>query len=134
MSKKKYTVSLYGTVVGTRKSDRIYTHAVVRVVDLVAQRAWIARPAADYDEPLSKSNFNYLVRLGGKGAGDYSAYLELLRTRAMATFDKQHGLAVEEAYVVGYCGRHDLAVKLLASEAGARFDKELKIVPVEVQE
>lgn len=163
MSKHKYVVKLDGKPIGTRKSDRVYTHAVVRVVDLVARRAWIARPAAEYATEITQSNYDHSVKVAGMppdvavqngnwhngtprmevytakdvarsieiSAGGYAFYLEWLRSHALRQFDIHHKDQTEAVVILGYCGRPDLAQKLLASSPADQFDKALLIVPVE---
>jgi hypothetical protein len=56
----KYVAKFEGQIVGKRKSDRVYTHAIVGIWDIEAARDRVYNYAGDETE---KSNFRYYTKI-----------------------------------------------------------------------
>jgi hypothetical protein len=128
--KISYTVRLDGQVIGTRKSHRTYTHAVV-------EPEW-ARPVGSTRSELYQGNDTpegegWSMFKGRRQPGDAWGY-EVDQWRRQVS----NAGEVVAPEVVAYCGRLDLAQKRLASVHGSQrrtsagLPSMCVIVPVEV--
>lgn len=153
MAKTTYTVTAPNGAVFTRKSDRVYTHAVVYQD---SYEGWMKTYDAIWS--VDKSNFNYdlkIVATNGcihsdhstpeyraervaksqaridqyKTADAFAAAMRAERVRSLNEKKKAGGF--DTWMVEGYCGRHDLAVKLAAKVTGHRHNA--RIVAVETK-
>lgn len=154
MAKKTYVVKLDGVVVAQRKTDRVYTHAVVVVVDAAAERAHMARPAAEYATQHTPDSYRFIRAMAEAKPDDrvndwhiataagiaeakiqvgscYQDYLEWLRLDRMAAYDKANGTGPLSYGALGWCGRLDLAEKLKGGWKMQPFWKALLILPAE---
>lgn len=158
MPKTTYTVTAPNGAVFTRKSDRVYTHAVL-CQD--SYEGWMQTYDAIWE--VDKSNFRYAEKIVATN-GEYLAgkvYNEEQRERVEAANAKRLANAKAEVethktanafaaamralrvaslnaklkaggfdgwMVEGFCGRHDLAVKLAAKVTGTRHNATIVAV------
>lgn len=145
MAKTKYTVRFNGTVVDTRKSDRVYTHAVVAFNSLKTAERWAVKNWMSVD----RDNYDYFVGIingTGKsygttaeeaveklqGAVSFEAYRAIMVTERQAEVEKRKAEGYyTKPIVMGYCGRLDLAQKLLSTTSNNDHVEDAVIVPVE---
>jgi hypothetical protein len=155
MSKTKYIARLDGVVVGTRRSDRTYTHAIVIKVDEEFARTEAYNYlATNYD----LTNFNYFVEIADQGMqheyvrpksfrpdGDvdylqhaaeiaeagWDAYVASRKASAIETFESRKADGYYEPKVVAWAGRPDLAVKR-AREAESPRLAWVRVVPAKI--
>jgi hypothetical protein len=160
MSKTKYIARLDGVVVGTRRSDRTYTHAIVAQLDEALARA----EAYSYLPTNSDlNNFNYYTEIAEQGIqhrfarrpsasepwrtdadsveqihaalywieGGWDAYVAKMREIAICRFEAMKEKGAYEPKVIAWAGRPDLARKR-AAEADKGYYKWVNIVPAEV--
>ena len=135
MAKTNYQVTFNGKVVGIRKSDRIYTHAVVVQDDADAFYHW----AHNYvPNETDRKNFAYdskravqiveqylaewkyqkpdyvesqISEAKAKVEGGFEAYAERLRQEKIQIYEDRLAKGGFLPYVAGWCGRPDLAQK-----------------------
>jgi hypothetical protein len=151
----RYVAHLDGIVVGTRKSHRTYTHAIVVKVD-----EEFARAEAYHYLPTNYdlTNFNYFNEIADQGMqheyvrpksfrpdGDvdylqhaaeiaeagWDAYVASRKASAIETFERLKAEGYYEPKVVAWAGRPDLAVKR-AREAENPHVAWVRVVPAEI--
>jgi hypothetical protein len=161
MAKTNYQVTFNGKVVGIRKSDRIYTHAVVVHDDADAFYHW----AHNYvPNETDRKNFAYdskravqiveqylaewkyqkpdyvesqISEAKAKVEGGFEAYAERLRQEKIQMYEDRLAKGGFLPYVAGWCGRPDLAQKASTKRdfVGPRYwgrTNFLAIVPIEI--
>jgi hypothetical protein len=161
MAKTNYQVTFNGEVVGIRKSDRIYTHAVVVHDDADAFYHW----AHNYvPNETDRKNFAYdskravqiveqylaewkyqkpdyvesqISEAKAKVEGGFEAYAERLRQEKIQMYEDRLAKGGFLPYVAGWCGRPDLAQKASTKRdfVGPRYwgrTNFLAIVPIEI--
>jgi hypothetical protein len=161
MAKTNYQVTFNGKVVGIRKSDRIYTHAVLVQDDADAFYHW----AHNYvPNETDRKNFAYdskravqlveqylaewkyqkpdyvesqISEAKAKVEGGFEAYAERLRQEKIQMYQDRLAKGGFLPYVARWCGRPDLAQKASTERdfVGPRYcgrTNFLAIVPVEI--
>jgi hypothetical protein len=150
MAKTNYQVIFNGKVVGIRKSDRIYTHAVVVQDDADAFYHWAHNYVPNetdhknfaYDSERAvhiveqyRAEWKYLrphyvesqiAEAKAKVEGGFEAYAERLRQEKIQMYDDRLAKGGFLPYVAGWCGRPDLAQK---ASTAVPFGCRLNFVP-----
>jgi hypothetical protein len=161
MAKTNYQVIFNGKVVGIRKSDRIYTHAVVVQDDADAFYHWAHNYVPNetdhknfaYDSERAvqiveqyRAEWKYLrphyvesqiAEAKAKVEGGFEAYAERLRQEKIQMYDDRLAKGGFLPYVAGWCGRPDLAQKASTKRdfVGPRYwgrTNFLAIAPIEI--
>jgi len=161
MAKTNYQVTFNGKVVGIRKSDRIYTHAVVVQDDADAFYHWAhnyvpnetdhknfandsKRAVQIVEQYLAEWKYqkpdyveSQISEAKAKVEGGFEAYAERLRQEKIQMYEDRLAKGGFLPYVAGWCGRPDLAQKASTKRdfVGPRYwgrTNFLAIVPIEI--
>lgn len=152
MAKPKITVSFNGTVIGSRRTDRPYTHALVlhdfdpEAVRKAAAREWpeygVQSATQSHAHAIEsiKPDYKYASVVRGDerlaceriAAMSLDEYIEECRARHFARYEKLIASRLAEgARVLSYHGRHDLALAALGQAQGAHLAYDVAIVAVD---
>ena len=143
MAKNKLTAQYKGQTF-TRTTDRVYTHIVVARYSHEHAVSQIAAYAADQ----IKTNFAYYLKVAAGTSGHTQSESQVQRAKEYVEGGLEASIArlaakmtaeiadrkakgfYDKWNVIGWCGRPDLATKLLA-QTSAPYYAEVHIVPVD---
>jgi len=143
MAKNKLTAQYKGQTF-TRTTDRVYTHIVVARYSHEHAVSQIAAYAVD----LVQTNFAYYSRVVAGTSGHTQTEADVQRAKEFVEGGREASIARHTAkmteevaqrkakghydkwVVIGWCGRPDLATKLLAQTSAPSY-AEVHIVPVD---
>jgi hypothetical protein len=150
VAKTNYIARLNNEIVGTRSSERTYTHAVV----IQYNEQHFHDRAHNYEASgTDRKNFEYETEVASGRSpyewnkndaaidkakaiieGGFDAYIERLRQRQIAIFETSRANGGFTPAVVTWCGRADLAQKEAAKRMGQPSIENVWVVQAETVE